>query len=123
MVTKKHSYENIDSLLCSFAKSYFSPLNKQVCDLIFEALKTQDEPYLIILFSERKIEPVGEYPKDVWNSIDTHMRWLLESGREWNVDSSKILEITVIVKKAGAAHKIFVTALDDGGYAHSMEVC
>ena len=64
MINKYQEIE-IEPVLESLARSFFGPSNKPVYDIIFDAIKKQDEPYLIIFFSDRKIEPIGDYPKDV----------------------------------------------------------
>lgn len=123
----KSSYKRIKSVLHSLVHSFFSLMNTTdtmdyMDDYVFGVMKKHDINKLKVYFSEHKVEPAGDYSQEICKSIDIYMKWLPELAKSQNVDSTKIKDIIALVTKEADERKILVTALDDRGIRHTVQL-
>ncbi len=119
-------YKNIPAMLHNFGHS-FSSMNNYVrgdfaTDLLAEALRALPANRLAIHFPSRKIEPLGDYPENLRESVGYWADALPRHMTSHGITYEALPEIVLVFFAESSGLRCRVQATDDRGQTHDVLV-
>jgi hypothetical protein len=118
-------YKNIDSALHNFGQSFMSLMNYlddgYVVDDVLQIVKAPPHE-LSINFSTGEVSPPGDHPVRLLRSTQRYRDDLPKHLERHNIDAGAVKEVRLVHRLTRKGHETTMTASDDRGKEHSVEV-